>query len=113
MSLCLHEEIISIHASSLDISKYLINHGVPESISDIFIENIIDGLSFCLLCEKDLNEMGVTQIGLRKRILFLSSFWRHQIKRGGSTEQTLKYIPGDNFAVEFLNNEGSCESCPT
>ncbi|KAK4472265.1 hypothetical protein MN116_003534 [Schistosoma mekongi] len=113
MSFCLHEEIISIHASSLDISKYLVNHGVPESISDIFTQNIIDGLSFCLLCEKDLDEMGVTQIGLRKRILFLSSVWRYQIKRSGSAEQTLKYIPGDNFAVELLNSKVSCESFPT
>ncbi|CAH8439216.1 unnamed protein product [Schistosoma turkestanicum] len=110
MSFCLQEEMISIHASSSDISRYLSNHGIPEFISDIFTQNIIDGLSFCLLCKKDLDEMGITQIGLRKRILFLSSIWRYKIKQQSSGEKTLPCVLEYNCAMDFLNNKVSDKS---
>ncbi|VDP98364.1 unnamed protein product [Trichobilharzia regenti] len=110
MSFCLHEEAISLYASSTDLSKYLVNHGVPESVSKIFTDNIVDGLSFCLLDEKDLTDMGVTQIGLRKRILFLSSIWRHQVKIKGCEKQLLRFIDGENSTVETLSSKISNHS---
>nr|CAH8831147.1 unnamed protein product [Trichobilharzia regenti] len=54
--------------------------------------------------------MGVTQIGLRKRILFLSSIWRHQVKIKGCEKQLLRFIDGENSTVETLSSKISNHS---
>ncbi|CAH8458763.1 unnamed protein product [Heterobilharzia americana] len=56
--------------------------------------------------------MGVTQIGLRKRILFLSSVWRCQIKRESSVEQLLRHFDEENFSIDLLNSKVSNERVP-
>ncbi|CAH8463567.1 unnamed protein product [Heterobilharzia americana] len=100
---CLNDGTISIQANCLDIAKYLQNHGISDQVVDIFTKNTIDGLSFCLLTEKDLQEMDIKQIGVRKRILYLCSFWRQQVEKQRYGEYTLPRISSQNSLVDLLN----------
>nr|CAH8831123.1 unnamed protein product [Trichobilharzia regenti] len=100
---CSNDETISIQANSVDIAKYLQNHGIPDQVVDIFTKNTIDGLSLCLLTEKDLQEMNISQIGIRKRILFLCSLWRHQVEKQRYGGYALPRIFSQNSLVDFLS----------
>lgn len=97
-----NEDIISIQANSLDVAKFLKNHGISDSIIDIFTKNTIDGLSFCLLTEKDLCEMDIKEVGVRKRIMYLCCFWRHQIENHNYGEYTFPRLPSENSVVDLL-----------
>jgi len=60
--------------NALDV--FLENHGLDEACRDVLItQHGIDSLTFGLLSEDDLREMGITRIGQRKRILFLRTTW--------------------------------------
>ncbi|CAH8439232.1 unnamed protein product [Schistosoma turkestanicum] len=97
-----NDDIISIRANSVDVAKYLKYHGISDSVIDIFTKNTIDGLSFCLLTEKDLCEMDIKEVGVRKRIMCLCYFWRHQVENHNYEEYTFPRLPSENSVVDLL-----------
>nr|VZH89365.1 unnamed protein product [Spirometra erinaceieuropaei] len=66
--------------SPVSFELWLRRCGFQETLCDLFKRHAIDGESFGLLNENDLREMGIDQIGLRKRILFLIDQWRGYVK---------------------------------
>ncbi|VDM04779.1 unnamed protein product [Schistocephalus solidus] len=66
--------------SPVSFALWLKECGFKAPLCDLFEQHAIDGESFGLLNENDLREMGIEQIGLRKRILFLIDQWRSYVK---------------------------------
>lgn len=69
--------------SELVVIEVLRKYGIPDSVQTKFLENCVDGISFCLISEADLHEMEIKQIGLRKKLLYLSTLWRKRIEKQG------------------------------
>ncbi|TNN14985.1 Sphingomyelin synthase-related 1 [Schistosoma japonicum] len=97
-----NDDTISVQANSHDVAKYLQYHGISNSIIDIFTKNTIDGLSFCLLTEKDLYEMDIKEISVRKRIMYLCYFWRQHIEKHNYGEFIFSRISSENSVIDLL-----------
>uniref|UniRef100_A0A5K3FSR2 SAM domain-containing protein n=1 Tax=Mesocestoides corti TaxID=53468 RepID=A0A5K3FSR2_MESCO len=107
---------------------WLESHGLDASTCRLFEDHMIDGFTFALLNEGDLRKMGITRMGILKKLLFLielccsrthqghglglESRYLHRFSTSStdsSSESSLTYSPK---RVRTLHTTPICESSP-
>lgn len=74
-----------------DIMQWLRNKNFDGHTCNVFSEHSIDQLAFSLLTESDFREMGITSIGIRKRLLCLSQVLHRHLQASSVLHRELTW----------------------
>lgn len=91
--------------SPTDLSAWLQAQYVEASTCQLFEDHGLDGFTFTLLTESDLREMGISRMGVRKRLLFLISLWRKQ--HSSLAVCDLPYLPSTTSFASGSSSDSS------
>ncbi|CDI98386.1 sphingomyelin synthase protein 1 [Echinococcus multilocularis] len=71
-----HDAKCLINESPATFFYWLESQGVDAETRFLFEQHMVDGFTFAMLTVNDLREIGVTKVGILKKLLFLIDVWR-------------------------------------